>query len=171
MSNLHFRLMAVALWLRDLFRPPSTEILDAGIKPGDLVLDYGCGPGAYALAAARLVGESGKVYAVDAHPLALQMVRQKANERGLQNVETSRTNGVIHLNAESVDVVLLYDVFHELHNSGFVLEQLHRVLKPQGILSFSDHHMDKEDMIQELTASGLFTLLECKRRTILFSRA
>ena len=45
MGNLHFRLMAIILRLRYVFAPPKRKLQEAGIKPGDTVLDYGCGIG------------------------------------------------------------------------------------------------------------------------------
>jgi 2-polyprenyl-3-methyl-5-hydroxy-6-metoxy-1,4-benzoquinol methylase len=57
--------------------------LDVGIQQGFRVLDYGCGPGGFSLAAAELVGNAGKVYVLDLHPLAIQQVQKKAAKRGL----------------------------------------------------------------------------------------
>ena len=60
----------------------------AGIKEGQTVLDFGCGPGHYAIAAAKMVGAKGKVYALDIHPLAVQSVEKKAKKEGLTNITT-----------------------------------------------------------------------------------
>lgn len=61
----------------------------------------------------------------------------------LANVETIHSDCKTGLPDNSVDAVLLYDTFHDLSDPDGVLEELHRVLKPDGILSFSDHHMKK----------------------------
>jgi ubiquinone/menaquinone biosynthesis C-methylase UbiE len=69
-SNFDFRLMSLVLRLRDL-RLPRMEIMrEVGIQTGSWVLDFGCGPGSYVPAVSELVGPSGKVYALDIHPLA-----------------------------------------------------------------------------------------------------
>jgi SAM-dependent methyltransferase len=83
MSDSHFRLMSFGYKFRDLLVPRRSILEEADIKPGFHILDYGCGPGSYSLAAAELVGKSGKVYALDIHPLAIQMVRDKVSKRGL----------------------------------------------------------------------------------------
>ena len=65
----------------DLLYPfPNIETMlkEAGIKPGFCVLDYGCGPGGYVADASRMAGETGKIYALDIHPLAARMVENNA---------------------------------------------------------------------------------------------
>jgi ubiquinone/menaquinone biosynthesis C-methylase UbiE len=72
------------------------------------------------------------------------------------------------LPSESVDVVLLYDVFHDLEDQTAVLEELHRVLKQDGVLSFSDHHLKEADIPSIVTAGKLFRLLKKGERTFSF---
>lgn len=55
----------------------------------------------------------------------------------------------------SVDVVLLYDTFHDLSDPDGVLEELHRVLKLNGILSFTDHHMEEYEIVFKVRNRGL----------------
>jgi len=169
-SNVHFRLMSLFLRLRELFSPPQEKLLEAAIKPGEVVLDYGCGIGGYSLAAAELVGAKGKVYAVDIHPLALRTVERRVTSKGLRNVKTLRTDCAISLDGETVDVVLLYDVLHDLPVPELVLEELHRVLKPGGVLSLSDHHMKEEDIVTKVATRGLFRLAGRGARTYSFVR-
>ncbi len=77
-SNLSFKLMALQFKLRDLLVPRSKILGEVGIRPGFTVLDYGCGPGGYVLPALELISESGKLYAIDMHPLAVAAVRRLA---------------------------------------------------------------------------------------------
>ena len=72
---------------------------------------------------------------------------------------------------QSVDVVLLYDTFHLLSQPDKVLVELHRILRPTGILSFSDHHMKEADILAAITASGLFQLKTKGHKTYTFVRA
>jgi cyclopropane fatty-acyl-phospholipid synthase-like methyltransferase len=67
--------MAVTFRIRDLLRPRRDVLAEAPIKPGSRVLDFGCGPGSYTTVAAQMVGEAGKVYALDLHPLAVKQVQ------------------------------------------------------------------------------------------------
>jgi len=143
---------------------------EVGIQPGFQVLDYGCGPGSYIQPLADLVGRSGNIYALDIHPLALQKVQNIASKRNLTNVQTILSNCKTGLPDKSIDVVLLYDTFHDLDDPNGVLEELHRVLKPSGVLSFSDHHMNEHEIVSEVTKSGLFKLLRKGKRTYRFSK-
>ena len=69
-----------------------------------------------------------------------------------------------------VDVALLYDIYHDLGEPDRVMKELHRVLKPGGFLSFSDHHMKGEEIPAKVTASGLFSLAGKGRMTYSFSK-
>ncbi|MDP2720185.1 MAG: hypothetical protein U1D67_05650 [Dehalococcoidia bacterium] len=66
LSDFGFRLMSLEFKLRDFVRPRDSILKEVGIKTGFKVLDYGCGPGAYVIAVAELVGGTGKIYALDA---------------------------------------------------------------------------------------------------------
>jgi len=169
-SNLGFRLMAFGYRFRDLRLPRMNILKDVGIKPGFHVLDYGCGPGSYILPLAELVGESGKIYALDIHPLAIQKVQDIASKRQVANVETILSDCKTGLLDNSLDVVLLYDAFHDLSGPGGVLEELHRVLKPNGVLSFSDHHMKEYEIVSQVTNGRLFRLSRKGKRTYSFSK-
>ena len=133
------------------------------------VLDYGCGPGSYILPVAEMVGEAGRVYALDSHPLAIAGVRKLSARAGLRNVETILSDCKTGLGDGEVDVVLLYDVLHDIHDRGPLLTELHRVLKPGGILSFSDRHMKEEEIVHRLTGDGLFQPSRRGRKTYSFS--
>jgi len=153
---------------RDLFLPPEKILKETGIKPGFYVLDYGCGPGSYSITAARMVGEKGKVYAVDINPVAIQQVRSIALKKQLTNIETICSDCTTGLPDKSIDLILLYDTFHEISEPDKLLRELHRVLKSDGILSFSDHHMKKDEIIFKLTNKGLFRFLKKSKRTYSF---
>jgi len=170
MGNLAFRFMSFGFVFRDLFSPRRNILNEVGIRPGFHVLDYGCGPGSYSIVAAEMVGATGKVYALDIHPLAIHRVQNIASKKKLANVETICSDCKTGLPSNSVDVVLLYDTFHTLTNKDGVLQELHRVLKPNGILSFSDHHTKEDRIMSKVTDGGLFRLSAKGRRTYSFSR-
>jgi ubiquinone/menaquinone biosynthesis C-methylase UbiE len=170
MSNFHFRAMAFAFKLRDFLSSPKNILIEVGMRPGFNVLDYGCGSGSYTIAAAEMVGKSGKIYALDIHPLATQSVKSIALKKQLTNIETILSDCRTGLPDSAMDVVLLYDIFHYLNEPDRVLEELHRVLKSNGILSFSDHHMKKDEIISKVTKGGLFKLVMKGERTYSFSK-
>jgi ubiquinone/menaquinone biosynthesis C-methylase UbiE len=160
--------MAFSFKIRDFFRPRRDIVKEAEIKEGFRVLDYGCGSGSYVTAVAELIRKSGKIYALDINPLAIKMIKKIAVKRQLPNVETILSDRKTGLSGDSIDVVLLYDTFHDLSDPNMVLEELHRVLKPNGMLSFSDHHMKESEIISKVTNNGLFKLLRKGERTYSF---
>jgi len=169
-ENFHFRLMALTYKLRDFLQPRIKILKEVGIQEGFHILDYGCGPGSYIVPLADLVGPSGKLYALDIHPLAIKMVKKRAAKKHLVNVMTIQSDCRTELPDRSLDVALLYDVLHDLDQPGLVLKELHRVLKPGGILSFSDHHLKENDSISGITQSGLFTPARRGRKTFSFQK-
>jgi len=166
--DLDFRLMSLTYRFRDFFRPRINILREVGIKPGFHVLDYGCGPGGYVIPLAELVGKSGRIYALDVHPLAVQRVQSIVTKGQLTNVETVCSDCKTGLPDSSVDAVLLYDTFHDLSKPNEVLAELHRVLKPNGILSFNDHHMTESEIISKVTDTGLFRLSRKAERAYSF---
>ena len=168
-SNLGFKLMAFGYKFRDLLLPRREILKEARIEPGYSILDYGCGPGGYVSAAAALVGNSGKIYALDSHPLAIQMVRTLISKKQMDNVETIFSDCNTGLPDKSIGTVLLYDVLHNLSTPDKILEELHRVLKPDGILSVSDHHMKENEIVSLVTNGGLFILSKKGEYTYAFS--
>ena len=166
--NLHFRLMSLSFKFRDLLLPRRNILKEVGIKPGFHILDYGCGPGSYVTAAAKLLDTNGKIYALDIHPLAIQKVQKIIAKKQLRNVETILSDCKTGLPDKSMDIVLLYDTFHELDDPDSVLKELHRVLKSNGMLSFNDHHLTEQEIISKLTKSGLFKLSRKGKKTYSF---
>jgi ubiquinone/menaquinone biosynthesis C-methylase UbiE len=138
------------------------------IRPGFQVLDYGCGPGAFVPEVAKRVGPSGRVYALDIHPLAIERVKALAQRQQLANVETICSNCQTGLPDDSLDLVLLYDIYHMLSDPDAVLAELHRVLKPGGMLSFSDPHMQETDILAGIARGGLFKLARGDAKTYSF---
>lgn len=171
LSDSGFRVMVFMFRVRDFFKPRRPVVREIGIKDGFHVLDYGCGPGSYIKAVAELVGKSGRIYALDVQPFAIDSVKKMAVKEGLLNVETILSDCKTGLESDSLDVVLLYDVFHGLSDPDCVLGELHRVLKSSGILSFSDHHMKEDEIVSKLTRTGQFKLLKKGKRTFSFAKS
>jgi len=175
MSKLFDRLNFGVEWLfykgRELFSPPEKKLREIGIQPGWSVMDFGCGIGSYSLVAAKLVGEKGTVYAIDIKPAAANYVKTLAAKKGLTKIQTIITDCDTGLASGVVDVVLLYDVFHDLEQPVKVMNELARVLKPGGILSFSDHHMKDNEILSKITAGGKYTLQRKGNLTYTFIHA
>lgn len=152
--------MAAMFKLRDWLKPRAVLLNEIPLKAGNIVLDYGCGPGSYIPGLAARVGQNGAVIAVDIHPLAIQQVETLAKRQGLRNVKPCLSDGV-HLAGladASVDAALLFDIFHMLGDQEGVLAELHRVLRPGGVLAVNDPHMDQDALSAQVTRGGAFTL-------------
>lgn len=168
MSNSHFKVMSVFLKVRDYFTPPKEVLNEVGIKQGFHILDFGCGPGSYSIAAAKLVGISGKVYAQDIQPLAIQRVHRNSPKKLRPIIKTIQSDYETGLSKKSVDVILLYDVLHALSDPDKVLKELHRILKPNSVLSVRIHSKNQNKMLSRITDTDLFTLLKKNKNTYSF---
>ncbi|TKJ20161.1 MAG: SAM-dependent methyltransferase [Promethearchaeota archaeon Loki_b32] len=170
MSKTHFKFMVKHFRQRDKKYPPLYKIEKTKIKEGQIVLDYGCGPGSYSIAAAEVVGNSGKVYAADIHPLAIEEVEKRASERDLKNIETILTDCDTKLEDKTIDVVLLLDIYHDLSDPESILKELHRILKKNGWLSVDDHHFKDDEIIGKIINIGLFKFIERKDEVFNFTK-
>lgn len=170
MPNLHFRGMALWLKWRERSADPVRRLRDSGVERGQAVLDYGCGIGSFSIPAAGMVGDEGVVYALDIHPLATAAVEKRAREAGCTNVKTITSDRETGLADESVDVVLLYDVFHSVEDKEGVQTELHRVLKPGGRLSVMPDHMTTEELMAAIGSRGLFAPEGHGRETVEFRK-
>jgi ubiquinone/menaquinone biosynthesis C-methylase UbiE len=167
-SNLDFKMMSLCFAIRDKFKDPRIKIEKTGIKSGDKALDYGCGPGSYSLAAADVVGPSGKIYAADIHPLAIKKVKKKAKKKGFSNIETILTNCGTGLGEKCLDLIICFDSLHAFENLEQNLIEFHRVLKQNGMLSVDDHHYEENEIISKIEDIGFFKFLYNKDNVLNF---
>jgi len=122
--------------LYGLFRDPCETLDAAGLEPGQKVLEVGCGPGFFTVPAARIVGEKGSVYTLDINPLAVERAQQKINEEGVTNVKTVLADAAhTGLPGQSFDLAFVFGFAHPIGGMENILTELHRLLKPAGILS------------------------------------
>lgn len=113
------------------------------VREGQTFLDYGCGTGWFATAAANIVGVTGKVYAIDRFPRQLEIVQKRSRKQGLTNIVTILSESKTGLPDECVDVAWMCDVFHEVQERRVVLEEMYRVLKKEGTLAIYDGMRDR----------------------------
>jgi len=134
----------------------------AGVKEGDVVLDEGFGMGTSSITAARMVGPRGKVYALDNEPLHVLILWLRAKIRLLKNLKVFLSGAEsTGLPDGSVDVVYISDAFHEFPKER-TLGELHRVLKPGGILAIWEEHEKKgvTQVLKQAEEHGLFSFIE-----------
>src|SRR5262245_57503352 len=126
-----------APWLtresRDREEDCKTMLAALKIKEGDTVCDLGCGNGFYTLRLAKLVGERGRVIAVDIQREMLELLKDRAKEEKVANIEPILGTLVDpKVKEKSVDLVLLVDVYHEFSHPEHMLSAIRKSLKPKG---------------------------------------
>ena len=153
--KLNYKTITGILTLRNKLYSPESILEEIEIKKGMKVLDFGCGPGTFSLTASKIVGD-GIVYAVDKEKFGLQILAKKIKKEGIKNISIINSDCKINLSDNSIDVILLYYVFNDLKNPFDVLRELHRVLKPNGVLSFFEFNQNK--ISKKLQQFGWFGL-------------
>jgi ubiquinone/menaquinone biosynthesis C-methylase UbiE len=131
--------------LRRRIQPPDETALRHGLEPGMRVLEVGPGNGTYTLAAARRVGDSGKIVTVDIEPKMIERVERRARREGVENIEAWVAN-VYDLPFEdgSFDAVYMIAVIGEIPDPERAMSEFSRVLAPAGTLVFSELLMDPD---------------------------
>jgi SAM-dependent methyltransferase len=151
-------------------REERTDLLiqNMGLKDTDSVVDLGAGTGYFSFPIAQQLS-AGKVLAIDIEPEMLKRIEQRKTVSGIQNIETvlaSKTNP--NIPADSVDVVLLVDAYHEFSHPREVMAAVSRGLKPGGRVILVEyrgedrkvpikrlHKMTQQQAKKELNAVGL----------------
>ncbi len=119
------------------------SILD--LHSGYIAADVGAGTGYFALPIAKAVGETGRVFAVDAEPEMLARIHSKLAASGIENLECiAGEASATELSDACCDLVFLANVWHEVDDSSAVLAEMHRILKDPGKVAILDWRTDVE---------------------------
>lgn len=121
-------------FLRRLFQNPK-KIVGEYINPGDTIIDIGCGPGFFSIDMAKIVNETGKVYAVDLQKEMLDNVKEKAEKQHLshQIIFHNCRQDKIGLNPDvKADFILAYYMVHETPDPVSFLKEVKTLLKKGG---------------------------------------
>ena len=133
-----------------------------GVASGKAVADIGAGSGWFTVRAARRVGESGVVYAVDINPESIRYIDDRAQKEQLHNVKTilGKADNPL-LPRDSVDSVLLLKTYHEVAQPVELLKNLRESLRPGakvGIIDRNgngeDHGVSREVVLREAAQAG-----------------
>jgi ubiquinone/menaquinone biosynthesis C-methylase UbiE len=154
--------MSGADWLtrpeREAEEQPEKALDALNLKPGMVVADIGAGVGYMSLRMARRVS---KVYANDLQPAMLDRLRQNAAKAGIANVVTVLGDvSDPKLPANTMDLVLLVDVYHEFSQPQQMLRKIRETLKPDGRLVLLEYRA--EDPNVPIIAEHKMTVAQVK---------
>jgi len=175
MSDFGFKGMTVLFKIVDFFYPYVAKRVQLfGIEPGMTVVDYGCGPGRYTVEIARLVRNTGKVFAIDIKDIALRVVTQKAVNLHLHNIETKLATGYYSGIADSIaDMVVAIDIFFGIQDPQAFLAELARISKDTATLIIDGGHISPKETRARIEKTGLWPVIEqekdffrCKKRSV-----
>lgn len=149
---------------RNLILSPQELVARLALTTTNRVLEVGSGSGFYSIEVARRVSE-GHLELLDLQPEMLKKAQQKLEAKGLQNVGyTLADAGKLPLEADSFDVIFMVAVLGEIADQKAFLSEAHRVLKPGGILSISEHLPDPDfspfEKVKSLVEEEGFDFLE-----------
>ena len=159
MPDFAFKGMSFIFSIWEIFASPGKMLEKFGIRPGDTIIDYGCGPGSYIRAASSLAGREGIVYAADIHKLAIASVKKKISRYQLTNVRTVLiVDGKCDIPENTADVIYALDMFHMVNQPEAFLKELHRLVKKNGRLIIEDGHQPREQSRQKINDSKLWNI-------------
>ena len=136
-----------AAWLereeREREERGSLLLRELRLAPGMVVADIGAGTGYHARRIAPLVGDAGRVYAVDVQPQMVAKLQALAKQPGLSRlVAVQGRPGDPRLPPASLDLALMVDVYHELEFPYELLASLVRAVKPGGRIVFVEYRAE-----------------------------
>jgi ubiquinone/menaquinone biosynthesis C-methylase UbiE len=132
------------------------------IHTGSAVADIGAGSGWFTVRAARRVGSSGRVYAVDINPSYLDYIRDRAQKEKLPNIRIilGKSDDPL-LPPKSVDAVLLMKTYHEVAQPIVLLRHVRAAMRPGARLGIidrngkgDDHGVNRDVVIDEVKRAG-----------------
>ncbi len=118
---------------RAAWQKPDEVVAALSLRPGDTACEIGAGPGYFSLRLARAVGEHGHIFAVEAHPRMLEVLRERIGAARVSNV--TPVFALVEdplLPPASCDLALIVDTFHHFPDGVAYLRTIVRTLKPGG---------------------------------------
>jgi len=172
LNNNEFRLMQVFMNIADHVYPHvKTRTESFGIKPGQTVVDYGCGPGRYTVEMAQLVGAAGKAIAVDLVELALEETQRKLEAGGYQNYDLKLAHGYDSgIVDEVADIVFAIDMFHHISDTNTFLREVYRIMKSDGLLILSGGHLLRKTVKAKIAMSEIWDIAEERKEFIAYKK-
>ncbi|ASS86229.1 class I SAM-dependent methyltransferase [Geobacillus sp. CAMR5420] len=124
---------------------PQQAISMLSVKPDDTVVDLGAGNGYFTIPLAQAT--NGKVYAVDVQPEMIQLLKKRAQQFAITNIEYQVADvASTALLSHSMDKGIMAFVFHEVEQKDAVVDEIRRVMKPNGRFLFIEWEAVESEM-------------------------
>jgi ubiquinone/menaquinone biosynthesis C-methylase UbiE len=149
---------------------PYRSLEAAGLKPGQRVMEVGCGPGFFTIPAAKMLGEKGLIYAIDVNHRAIKRVEGKMRKYGLSNIKPILGNAANSgLQDSSIDLAFIFGLRYIAGGLSSLISEMYRILRLGGILSFEKTTGSDDKLVEEVERAG-FVKTEKRGRIFVFSK-
>lgn len=141
---------------KQTFLNPKEVARSLGLEAGQTVIDFGCGPGFWVIPFAEIVGNKGKVFAIDQLDSNLEIIRSKARAKCLSNITYKKapySNGEISV-SDKADLILISNILSLIENDTELIES-----------TANNAHLDTKLVIIEWNKKSHFGLKETEKRT------
>ncbi len=126
--------------------PPSQTLVNLGLKEGDIIADIGCGIGYFSIPAGEIVGDEGKVFALDISLEMLEELDKKIDSNSISNIKTIVTEeNNFKIDDMSVNFAFICNVLHEAENTEVFLKEAKRILNEDGKLVVVEWKKEESD--------------------------
>lgn len=126
--------------------PPYETLVELGLKKGDIMADIGCGIGYFSIPASKIVGEVGKVFALDISNDMLIELNKKIENNDINNIKTVLTEEKnLCINDQSVNFAFMCNVLHETEDMSLFLTEVKRILTEDGKLVIIEWNKERSD--------------------------
>lgn len=130
---------------REKEEDPAKLIKALDVKPGMAIADVGAGSGYHTFRLSPLVGKKGKIVAVDIQQQMLDLMKKKAEKEKITNIELVKgTETDPKLTKDSLDLILLVDVYHEFSHPYEMAAKMVEALKPGGRIAFVEFRLEDD---------------------------
>lgn len=152
--------------------PPKQTLINLHLHKGDIMADIGCGIGYFSIPASKIVGNSGKIFAIDIQPEMLHDVEVETRENNISNIEIVLTEGNnLRLEDNKVNFAFVSNVLHEIEEKEIFLNEVKRIISPDGKIALVEwqkissdfgppieHRLDRMDLIKMLDSLEFSTI-------------
>lgn len=132
---------------RRQWQNPEAILIEIGLRSGMTFVDIGCGGGFFAIPAAKIVGEEGRVYGVDVNDEAINFLKNEASKNEITNIILKAAKAEDTIFCECCADIAFFGIdLHDFDDPDQVLQNAKKMLKPSGKLVDLDWKKEPMEM-------------------------